>query len=196
MALYVHNATQTLARTMPLLLVASAALLIPEVREEAQDAYERIVHRPLPPMEPKKPNQLVFWLPLAGLFFFGSKYLPEITGSLSPRTAIDEAAKKAAQRALKEKKPLHPPSSSHLLPDALKEELNNFKHRADAERRERELKTQLESQWVLKDFKLKKKTAKELERDKKLSEAISKHLDWVFHHNGRAPEQEQKGWFG
>jgi hypothetical protein len=195
MAITAYNISQTVSRSLPFLAAASATLVIPEVRAEAKDAYQRIFHRPELRMEVKKPNQIILWAPIAGLAWLIVKYLPEITGSVPHRAIIDKAAKKEKIRKAHEKRPPQPPATSNLLLSSLKNELNSFTHLSDAVRRENELKTQLRNNWVLKGGKLVQKTPEELARDKKLIEAIKFHLDWVFHNNGRKLEEPEPGWF-
>jgi hypothetical protein len=163
-----------LRQSVPVLVIGAAAMAVPEVQASVFDTYQRLVHRPTMPLEPPRMSRLLWGIPFGSLLFAANRYWPEIQGMI-PREAIrPPSAGKPAKR------PIKPPASSKLLLTEIRETLDSFTALAPAERYEREMKARLHNQYVWEGWWMKQKTPEQLEKDKKIADAITAYLDWRF----------------
>jgi hypothetical protein len=189
MSIHAYNATQTFVRATPFLVAGAAvASLYPD---EVKDFFYRVAHRPAPPLQPKRPHALVFLIPAAALTWLGTKFLPEIKGSI-PREALEKATKKRiVPKTIS-------PAMKALIPNDILSELNAGKEEAEQSLRHyvRQYKSNnyiydpastSESWWPDKTqetkqnepwwkWGLREKTTAEKEKDKKIAEAMEAYV--------------------
>jgi hypothetical protein len=174
MTVALYRGTQILRQSLPILVIGAAAMVVPEVQETVVDTYRRLMYQPTISPPPRRMNSLWWGIPFGSLVFAANKYWPEIQGTI-PRELI-----RSHSEGKPVKRPIKPPASSKMIPPAIRKTLDSFGHLEPAEQYEQEIKARLHNQYVREGWRIKKKTPEQLEKDKKIAEAITAYLDWRF----------------